>query len=536
MTAMAQNSELMLFITHVETDGPLLKIWGQIDRNAATCVERMILPLSEKFAQGLGAPNSSYSLPPNVICCARFQNDGYYRAKICNVQPSGNVLVHFIDYGNFEVLPPTAIRLLDNIPSAASLHGLPPLALEFVLANVLPVNGIWDPETIESIKQSLRYADLKGILHSVVGSHRLLKLCYNNEDFGELLVSKNLAVSVTLQEMFAATRQPPRQHGTQFPREVRAQVPAGSYPHRPQVNTYAEPATRSNAAVQEDWRSSQHRQPPPHVPEALVFKSRVLDVGSVHDVYVSFVEDGPLKFSVQVKSTAAILSELMTNINKYPTAPLQEPPLPGSVCLGRYSLDKVLCRAVVMAVMEHKCKVYYVDFGHTEVLPYSDIFQLPPQYINPRVLSIRFTLSGLKDLDITEPIKEYFKKIVSGKPLVLQVRPPEGPPLIQYGDLYDGGINIRDLLKERCSTVAVPVFYQEPLVLKPGFKDIVHVSYVESCTKFFIQLDSRIKSLNSIMACLAEYAQKAPQLEEKRLKVGWPCCASYVEDQQWWVL
>lgn len=521
MTAMAQNSELMLFVTHVESDGPFLKIWGQVDRNAATCVERMILPLSEKFAQGLGLPNPNFSLQLNTTCCARFQNEGYYRAKVCNIQPNGDVLVHFVDYGNFEVLKPSAIRLLDNIPGAVSLHALPPLAHNFILANVMPVNGAWDGETIESIKQTLRYADLKGMLHSVIGSYKLLKLCYNNEDFGELLVSKNLAVGVSLQDMFSR-RQPPQNRAPHFPRENIAAVSGYSPRAQPVQNPQ-----------QEDWRSSQHRQTPSHVPEALVFKSRVLDVGSFHDVYVSYVEDGPLKFAVQVQSTSAILKQLMSEINMYPTAPLQEPPLPGSVCLGRYSLDGVLCRAVVMAVMEQKCKVYYVDFGHTEVLPYSDIFQLPPQYINPRVLSIRFTLSGLKDVVITEATKEYFKKIVTGKPLLLQVRPPEGPPLIQYGDLYENGINIRDVIKETCG-VPAPVFYQDTPRLKRGHKDLVHVSFVESCSKFFIQLDSGVKSLNSVMACLAEYAKNAPQLEQKNLQVGWPCCASYGEDKQWY--
>ncbi|XP_046422936.1 maternal protein tudor isoform X1 [Neodiprion fabricii] len=547
MTAMAQNSELGLFVTHVETDGPLLKIWGQIDRNAATCVERMILPLSEKFAQGLALPNPGYPLTPNMICCARFQNEGYYRAKICNVQPNGNVLVHFMDYGNYEVLPPTAIRLLDNIPSAVSLHALPPLALDFVLAHILPINGTWESGTIESIKQTLRYADLKGILHSVIGSRRLLKLFYNNEDFGALLVSKELAVSVTLQDMFAAHQRATQPRVPQMLRESVAPSLGHNYSPRPQHNMYTESSPRSNPPVQEDWRSPQHRIPPvtapppasapapapAPTPEALVFKSRVLDVGSMHDVYVSFVEDGPMKFSVQVKSTAQILTQLMADVNNHPTAPLQEPPLPGSVCLGRYSLEGVLCRAVVMSVMEQKCKLFYVDFGHTEVLSYSDIFQLPPQFIQPKVLSIRFTLSGLKELNITDEVKDYFKKIVTGRPLVLHVRPPEGPPLIQYGDLYDGGVNVRDVLKKTFPSSA-PVFYQEAPMLKQGFKDMIHVSFVESYTKFFVQLDSGIKSLTSVMACLAEYASKAPPLDEKTLQVGRPCCASYVEDKQWY--
>lgn len=273
--------------------------------------------------------------------------------------------------------------------------------------------------------------------------------------------------------------------------------------------------------------------------EALVFKSRVLDVPSKHDVYVSFVEDGPQKFSVQLQSTSQILSLLMTEINNHPIEPLQEPPLPGSVCLGRYTHDKVLCRAVVMSVMENKCKLYYVDFGHTEVLSYTDIFQLPPHFINPRVLSIRFTLSGVHELNVTDKMKEYFKQIVSRKLLLLHVRPPEGPPLVQYGDLYDDGKNIKDILRQAfpvpiAVTPTSPSFaYQEPTKLSKGMVDIVHVSFVESCKKFFVQLESGVKPLELIMNNLADFCANAPNISQAQLKIGLPCAALY--DNQWLV-
>lgn len=283
-----------------------------------------------------------------------------------------------------------------------------------------------------------------------------------------------------------------------------------------------------------DQRPSQ----PPPVQEALVFKSRVLDVNSQYQVLISHVEDGPQKFSVQVESTQTILTQLMNEINNHPKQPLQEPPLPGSVCLGRYretAEDGVLCRAVVMSVMEHKCKLYYVDFGHTEVLPYTDIFQLPPEYINPKVLSIRFTLSGLRELNITQEMKTYFKELVHRKLLILHVRPPEGPPLIQYGNLYDNGVNIKDMLKKAfpAPTVVKSITYSYPQLqrLSKDVQEVVHVSYVESCKKFFVQLDNGIKSLESIMAGLAQYAKMASVLNAAQLKAGSPCAALY--DSQW---
>ncbi|XP_043669520.1 maternal protein tudor isoform X2 [Vespula pensylvanica] len=534
MATIQQNSEFIIFVTHVEAEHQFLRIWGQIDKNSATYVERMILPLFEKFAIGSGYPELQEGLSINALCCARFQNDGYYRARVCNICPDGKVVLQFIDYGNIEILPQHEVYLLRNIPGSETLQSFPPVAYEFTLANIIPINNVWDNKTIETIKKILRYNEYKACCLSTVRNHTFIKLYYNNEDFGELLVKRHMAMDATMQDLFR-------------PRRIQQMSPYHMQDRR-MINE-ARIGTQSNANPafntmqgQGAWQnvSTPYVQPQklvPHAPvqEALVFKSRVLDVGSKYHVYVSFVEDGPQKFSVQVQSTSEILTKLMRDINSHPMEPLQEPPLPGSVCLGRYTIDKVLCRAVVMAVMENKCKLYYVDFGHSEVLPYTDIFQLPPQYINPRVLSIRFTLSGVKELNVTPEMTEYFKKIVSGRSLVLHVRPPEGPPLIQYGDLYDNEKNIKDILRQAFTvpvTVSNMVVYQEPQQLSKGAERTVHVSFVESYMKFFIQLDNSDKSLESIMIYLADYVKTAPTLHPNQVSVGTPCAALY--ESQWY--
>ncbi|XP_026673866.1 uncharacterized protein LOC108630430 isoform X2 [Ceratina calcarata] len=539
-----QNKELIFFVTHVEAEDTYLKIWGQVDKNSATCVERMILPLIEHFtrSQGCIGPGAA-NLSVNALCCARYHNEGYYRAKILNVCPDGMIVLQFIDYGNIEVLPPQEVHLLENIPDSESLQSFPPVAFDFVLMNVLPVNGVWENKIVESIKKTLWYNEYTILIHCTNSTHRFIKLWYNNEDFSEFLINRNLALKATYAEML-------RSKGVRHPQMQLYQIPN----KRVITNTYAAMAPMQHMNPLRSSESEicgfqqntpvccaaqqQHMFENP-VPEALVFKSRVLDVGSKHEVYVSFVEDGPHKFSIQLQNTSHILSALMKDINSHPLQPLQEPPLPGSVCLGRYTLDGVLCRAVVMSVMENKCKLYYVDFGHTEVLPYTDIFQLPPHFINPKVLSIRFTLSGVHELNVTDDMKDCFKKIISGTLLVLHVRPPEGPPLVQYGDLYDNGRNIKEILKLAFpSTVAItsltsPTFgYHEPKKLSKGAEEIVIVSYVESCRKFFVQEESNVKFLELVMSNLADFCAAAPTLNPSQLKIGLPCAALY--DNQWY--
>ncbi|XP_043528677.1 tudor domain-containing 6-like isoform X3 [Frieseomelitta varia] len=530
-----QSTDLIIFVTHVEAEDVFLKIWGQVDKNSATCVERMILPLVEQFARSQGCVGPQLAnLRINALCCARFQNEGYYRAKVINIRADGMVVLQFIDYGNIEVLPPQEIHLLENIPGSESLQSFPPVAFDFTLMHILPINNVWDNKVIESIKKTLWYNEYKILIHSVVNNHRLIKLWYNNEDFSELLIKRHMAVRTTMQEMFRSkcvqqSQVPIYQQSKCLISNTCAMTPVhdGNEMHGFPRNV------PSCCAAQKHMMQSS-------LQEALVFKSRVLDVPSKHDVYVSFVEDGPHKFSVQLQSTSQILSMLMREINSHPLEPLQEPPLPGSVCLGRYTQDKVLCRAVVMSVMENKCKLYYVDFGHTEILPYTDIFQLPPHFINPRVLSIRFTLSGVHELNVTDKMKEYFKQIVSGKLLVLHVRPPEGPPLVQYGDLYDDGKNIKDILRQAFPTLTIVSSvhssfhsaYQEPKKLSKGVTEIVYISFVESCRKFFVQIENYISSLELIMNSLADFCTTAPTLSLAQLKIGLPCAALY--DNQWY--
>ncbi|XP_076658151.1 protein tudor isoform X2 [Halictus rubicundus] len=537
-----QSTELIIFVTHVEAKNSFLKIWGQVDKNSATCVERMILPLVEQFirSQGCVGPRAA-SLHVNALCCARFKNEGYYRAKVISIRSDGMVVLQFIDYGNIDVLPPQEIHLLENMPDSESLQSFPPMAFEFTLTHVLPTNECWEDKIIEVIKKSLCYNEYKILIHTVINNHRFIKLWYNNEDFSELLIKKHMAVGATMQEMFRPLKcmrepqVPPiyQQSGKHLISNNCTSM--GSVQNVNPLHCDGNNMRGYQRNVPLCCAAQQKHMMQSSAQEALVFKSRVLDVSSKHEICVSFVEDGPHKFSVQLQSMSQILSTLMRDINNHPIEPLQEPPLPGSVCLGRYTKDKVLCRAVVMSVMENKCKLYYVDFGHTEVLPYTDIFQLPFHFINPKVLSIRFTLSGVHELNGRDEMKEYFTKIVTGKVLVLHVCLPEGPPLIQYGDLYDDGKNIKNILRQAFPTPTVPPIsygYQEPTKLLKGAEEVVHVSFVESCKKFFVQPNSTAGSLESVMNCLTEFCKTAPTLSLTQLKIGLPCAALY--DDQWY--
>lgn len=201
MAQSTQSSEIVIFVTHVEAEEGYLKIWGQVDKNAATCIEHYILPLINQFNEGYGCPSRANNLAVGMVCCAKFQSEGYYRAKIHNIHADGTVLVHFIDYGNMEVLHLNEIRLLRGMPGAEPLQNFPPIAAEFTLADVLPINGIWENRVIETIKKNLCYTEYRAIAHPMMNNRCLIKLSYNNENFSDVLVREHMALPIISQDM-----------------------------------------------------------------------------------------------------------------------------------------------------------------------------------------------------------------------------------------------------------------------------------------------------------------------------------------------
>lgn len=258
----------------------------------------------------------------------------------------------------------------------------------------------------------------------------------------------------------------------------------------------------------------------------LTYKTATLQPESEHMVYVSYVEDGPFLFSIQLQSMEETLEKLMSEINHVQLEPLREPPLPGHPCLARCLEDNTICRAVVLSLVGDKCKTYYVDFGNTDILPFSNIYQIPLWHIQPKVMSMRFTLSDLKNLNVTTEMKCAFKDYVTNKLLRLRVK-IEDSPLIQYCELYDNDKNIADVLYDK------PHEYRS-LALNKGQKNNVIVSYIEGCKKFFVQLKECAESLNSLMLALAATSDNAPNLEQTDIQIGRSCCAFYSGDSQWY--
>lgn len=175
-------------------------------------------------------------------------------------------------------------------------------------------------------------------------------------------------------------------------------------------------------------------------------------------------------------------------------------------------------------------QVFFVDFGNTEVVPLDNLFQIPFKYVIPKVMAMRFSLAGLEKSNVTLEMKCAFKDFVCNRPLTMRVTPAARRCALPTCDLWDEkGTFALDVLQQAAS-----LSYPDAIVLTRGLSQEVRVSYVYSCSRFFIQLKSKEADLNQLMEVLqATYANRKP-LGLGDVKKGMPCCALFAGDGQWY--
>ncbi|XP_044737384.1 maternal protein tudor-like isoform X2 [Chrysoperla carnea] len=516
---MANSSQFQLFITCVDSVGPLLKLWGQSDQTSMVFVERFLLQLTPDFEKGHYVPNIA-NLKVGQLCVGKYNDGVYYRAKILDLSQirDGCILVHFIDHGNTESLPLTSIRVVDG---SSPLTSFVPLANEYILAGIINASQTWEGSTFEMLTNMVCNMELNVIAIATVGPYKIINIQFNNEDLSKMLINYNVAIpcSISTQTQILVQKLNQVNQTTTDPQVNRV----------PRDKPY--PIPRRTNSVPTGGNLIEET---PRLESPAVFKNTILPIHSEHLVTVSAVEDGPKSFTLQIQSWEKYLNKLMTDLNTLFTVSLSEIPVPGTLCIAVNSLNRSLCRAVITQVIEDNCKVYFVDFGNSEVISYSELYQLPPAFISHKILALRFSLSNLKSINITSEIKSSFKDFVIGKTLKLRVMPPEGPPVLQYGELFDEkGVNVLTILK---TTLGLEILKFRPMARQETdcIAD-VSVAYIKTCQEFYVHFLSDIDALLRLMSDLGTHClQNQNYLQRNRVQIGMACCALFPDDGQWY--
>ncbi|XP_073845267.1 tudor domain containing protein [Musca autumnalis] len=266
---------------------------------------------------------------------------------------------------------------------------------------------------------------------------------------------------------------------------------------------------------------------PPRRTTPATFKSNNLVVGQIYDVSISFVENGPFLFSVQLVTHQDDLTDMMNRIEKVELKPFSDKPMLGTACIARYSEDGQLYRALITGVQPMACKVAYIDYGNAEMVHFRDLYEIPEEFLKYKAFAIRFTLSGHKELEpIDDSLKKAFKDLVIYKNCKLKVMPLEGPPLVQYCELYMQEKNILHVLRQIQKTRLV---YAKAEPLRNN--DVVEIRYIDSPKNFYVQKVDNIPSFEKLMDDMFLYYNKNQNVPN-HLALGAPCIVKY--ENEWY--
>jgi len=393
-----------LLVTNVAKCHGLIKLFGQTDVRSGEKVRKYLDSLSDSLNSGQSATH----LSPGQSVLVR--HDGsWYRGKVTTL--SGiKVMVNLVDTGQ------TQVHHLSNIRTdiKSNLQTLPPLAVEFILAEVVPPAGDWSKPSIEFVRDALQ-GDLVSaqIIHSSHG-YQFVRV-FKNESREPLvndMIQCGFAVAgypnmeaVPPAENFSAAADssfsPPQMavmpmvhqrssgHQVVSPTSSNFAPPISTMAHHDlnyQTHSWSDGVDGVSDAQENSSYSDDHHYQQFHHSG----RSITLDTGTWYPITISSVEQGPPYFFIQLESLNDKLDDMMRAINNLKLSQLPRGQIDsGSICLARYSVDQSIYRAIILSRSSNDLvKVQYIDYGNYEHLPRDQIFEMPDMFLAPQMMAV----------------------------------------------------------------------------------------------------------------------------------------------------
>lgn len=477
--AIPERNKFQAGVTFVDSHG---YVYAQEVKEGDRTLINIMATLLERYGKSenqSGAPSDVTSLFPGLPCVAQFAEDGmWYRASVIKVVED-KVEVSYVDFGNSEVVPLSAIR--QEMP----FMEVPHQCLQLVLRGIEPKtsDGHWPPEAIRALSQAVVGQDCMATIRGdkLPGYPLVVELFLpDGSDVGQTLLSKGLVQkSPTLRDEDQSSQFHPRKRG---PRKAKPFISKRSIAetrvHAQKISSREAECVLAQTELPGDEIRFDVTITHIERPDCL-FIQRVppteMDKGYADD------PDPTLDDATEELRT---LEEIMARINspeyfkKYtPLATAKK----GMLCCARYTEDDMWYRAQIQSI-EHQrpleVKVLYVDYGTTEVLKADRLRGFPSELLDLPVQATRCFLADIKPPDTTDgpmmddngwPVNsmETLIQLVAGKKLVAKVLfsgPPASVMLYEHTVRDDGCIeefSIGLLLAQR--GLAKSVNYEEPV-------------------------------------------------------------------------
>lgn len=478
-----------IYVTYINCEGPLLKIWGQIDKSSAGVIEELLVHFTSQFDSGFGSIHPS-SLSVSQLVISKFIDGNYYRTRILSLEdlPKGKVYVHFTDYGNKAYVSHRDIRVTDS-KELSTLASVADQATEFVLKGVLPKRGAWTPNSVEYIRHRLTYTHVKIFIDSNFQNNLLVQLFVNENDFASHLVELNICDAVTTISQY---------HVIHSFSKNQYNYPVGNYEN--------------------------------------IFKLPQLNQTAPNKVYISYVENGPFCFIVHLISQEEQLKHLTNQLRQVNLIHLSKLPSAGTPILTRFENDDLIYRAIVMSVnnLASTCEVYYIDFGNSEVVSLEDIFEIPPEFLLINVMGLRFSLAEINDEPAMSSVlaKEAFKEIVQDEQLDLIIAHEEhSKSMRKFCKLFLRGFDVQNLLMKTLNPLPR---YKSISLPESDIPFEIRILLIDSVNNFFVQPMESVNLFDNLMEQIQNHSKFADNINPKEIYNSYPVMAFYDVDDLWY--
>ncbi|XP_065214372.1 maternal protein tudor-like [Planococcus citri] len=536
MASLGSVASMPQELTYITTDSFFIKVWGIVEKDKADFVRDVIDVYVPKLAEGVGHLRSLSELVPGKVVLA-IHSGQFHRAEVMQIHGT-KVVVFFIDLGVLTSVDANEIRLADGVFNSIPRTGF---AEDFILHGTI-ARRAWTNQDTEMVNVLLRHCTEIN-LTGVIGDKRTIQvtLSLNNQpkvNLSHFLIEGGLADAIAEDQLTNLIRAKYGKTTASSTNQNQFAVPPPSIPSLPVPSSFTVPqqtqirgpsissayandslqAPVSNSHPYQKIRGLKPIQNIQSVAAVQNYTYSNLPVDSAHDVIVSSVIDGMKAFTIQLKKSSDVdLPKLMAKINDIRLVPFTEQIGPGALCLGRFTQDNSLCRAVVSNVSAEGASLYFVDFGNTDFVPFNEIYRIPPEFLQQPTMAIRFGLTDVTSTSLdSEEARTIFSNLVLHEDLALRLKVLKSlVPSQQCCDLFivtNGKcINIKNKILDKMKLMK-PVEYKKTLFKKNQVHDVI-VTFAESPFRFFVQLEVNQGILDLVMQCVRDYCNNAENKE-----------------------
>ncbi|XP_076445167.1 RING finger protein 17-like [Babylonia areolata] len=414
--ARAQDGQVMdVIVSHM--DSPSLFFVQVYEKSTAKYIERLADEMQGVYSGDSGQRYTIFCPKDGMLCMAKYHSDGrWYRARVTGLPGAGKVQVHFVDFGNTEIVDHKDLRkiLQDHIK-------LPQQAIQCSLVDVEPAQGSqWSDEALSWFRTSTEHQfsqirvvghsdranQMRGVLYIISQLNQLS--CVNVD-----LVKHGWATSTgpwsqkewfegitlepdpaTMPSSSSSSSSPSTHYHSAppsicpgsaqrlSPRHPTSSPPSSTPPHKlrpsPKKGDKAGSPSPRSGAQRRITLKNLHKSPerPGTGAGAGVGGAQGMEegAGSVSSVGVEVVITGyrtPAHFFIQLQEKQADLTRLMTELAAHETeAPPERAWKAGEFCVAKYSQDDRWYRAKITTVLEDGSYVVsLMDYGYTDTVP-----------------------------------------------------------------------------------------------------------------------------------------------------------------------